>query len=66
MDGIEGVIFLNRAMESTQRGSLWTDIPAPAFDNNQTSVQSQFPNVTPMSGQSIPSMEVCYLTMCRF
>ena len=50
------MIFLNRAMESTQRGSLWTDIPAPTFDSNQTSVPSQLSNVTPMSGQSIPSM----------
>lgn len=28
MKGVEGVVFLNRVMESSQRGSLWIELPS--------------------------------------
>lgn len=27
--GVEGVVFLNRVLESAQRGSLWIEMPPP-------------------------------------
>lgn len=33
---MEGVVFLNRAFESTQRGSLWTDISFPSLMEGNT------------------------------
>ena len=27
--GVEGVVFLNRVVESAQRGSLWIEMPPP-------------------------------------
>ena len=28
MKGVEGVVFLNRVIESSQRGSLWIELPS--------------------------------------
>ena len=43
--GMEGVSFLNRVAESTQRGSLWTDIPPmPSLYEG-----SSLPNGNPMT-----------------
>ena len=39
MQGVEGVVFLNRSYESTQRGSLWTDITFPSLDSPTVSSQ---------------------------
>lgn len=55
-DGIEGILFLNRAVESSQRGSIWTDIPTTPLYDASTSSTTAFPGVG-SGGQTMSSGE---------